>query len=271
MELTGDLLIGAPPEKVWQALNDPEVLAKCIPGCEEITKVSDTEMQARTKIKIGPVQARFSGRILLSDIQPGQGCTISFDGTGGAAGFAKGSSVVTLQPEADGTRLAYSSKATVGGKLGQIGSRLIDASARHMADQFFTALQEQLGGVPESAQAAVHEKPVEPGVNGEQAAPPVTPAAAPAIQSLPSTPLPASPPPLASTPEAQAPSAPVAPAIASSPPLPQAAPRPAVTPVAARPEPPPPQPTTEQIRILWFLLGAASTAFGFWIAHLLAR
>ena len=148
MELSGDLLIGAPRAKVWQALNDPGVLVHCIPGCEEVQRISPTETHTRVLLKMGPVRARFVGKILMTDILPDQGCTLNFEGSGGAAGFARGTSVVSLDGEGDQTRLRYSANASVGGKLGQIGGRMIDASAKQMADQFFSALQARLASVP---------------------------------------------------------------------------------------------------------------------------
>ena len=156
MELTGAMLMAAPREKVWQALNDPNVLVHCIPGCEEVQQLSPTETHTRVLLKMGPVRARFVGKIVMSDIRPAEGCTLAFQGSGGAAGFARGTSVVTLASEGDGTRLQYSATASVGGKLGQIGGRMIDASARQMAEQFFAALQAQLAGAPvaEAQQAA---------------------------------------------------------------------------------------------------------------------
>jgi carbon monoxide dehydrogenase subunit G len=148
MELTGAMLMAAPRERVWQALNDPNVLVQCIPGCEEVQQISPTETHTRVLLKMGPVRARFVGKILMSDIRPAEGCTLDFQGSGGGAGFARGTSVVTLASEGDGTRLQYSATASVGGKLGQIGGRMIDASAKQMAEQFFSALQAQLAGTP---------------------------------------------------------------------------------------------------------------------------
>jgi carbon monoxide dehydrogenase subunit G len=164
MELTGAMLIAAPREKVWDALNDPNVLVHCIPGCEEVQQISPTETHTRVLLKMGPVRARFVGKILMSEIRPAEGCTLNFQGSGAAAGFARGTSVVTLASEGDGTRLQYSATASVGGKLGQIGGRMIDASAKQMAEQFFSALQAQLAGVPaiEAAQAPALESPVAP-------------------------------------------------------------------------------------------------------------
>lgn len=150
MELTGQQHIGAKQTSVWDALNDPLILSRCVPGCEDIGKVSETEMQARVLLKIGPVRARFAGKIFLSEVQAPHSCTLSFEGTGGAAGFAKGRSRVTLAADAGGTRLNYTVEASIGGKLGQIGGRLIDSSAKKMADEFFTAFNAALtDGAPE--------------------------------------------------------------------------------------------------------------------------
>ena len=159
MELTGAMLMAAPRERVWQALNDPNVLVHCIPGCEEVQQISPTETHTRVLLKMGPVRARFVGKILMSDIRPAEGCTLAFQGSGGAAGFARGTSVVTLASEGEGTRLQYSATASVGGKLGQIGGRMIDASAKQMAEQFFSALQAQLAGTPLAAAAPAVEAP----------------------------------------------------------------------------------------------------------------
>ena len=144
MELQGSVTIAATPDRVWQALNDPDVLRKCIPGCEEVRQISPQEMHARVMLKLGPVRANFVGKVLLTDVRPLLGCTLNFEGSGGSAGFAKGSSVIALTPVAAGTQVAYTAQASVAGKLGQIGGRLMDASARHMADQFFTAFKNQV-------------------------------------------------------------------------------------------------------------------------------
>ena len=137
MDMSGDVRIPASQERVWAALNDPDTLRRAIPGCEELTKVSDTELEAVARAKIGPVSARFKGKVTLSDLQPPNGYTLSGEGSGGAAGFAKGQAEVRLRPDGDGTILRYTVKATVGGKLAQIGQRLIDGAAKKMADDFF--------------------------------------------------------------------------------------------------------------------------------------
>ena len=138
MEMTGERRIPAPRQLVWERLNDPATLKECIPGCETIEKVSDTEFTAKVVAKVGPVKASFSGKVTLSDLDPPSGYTITGEGTGGVAGFAKGGATVTLEEEGGETVLRYGAQGQVGGKLAQIGSRLIDATARKMADEFFT-------------------------------------------------------------------------------------------------------------------------------------
>ena len=138
MDMSGEYVISAPREAVWEALNDPEILKQCIPGCESVHKTSDTEFEAKVTAKVGPVRAKFSGKVFLSDINPPNGYTISGEGSGGAAGFAKGGAKVSLSDDPEGTKLSYSVDATVGGKLAQIGSRLIDSTAKKMANDFFS-------------------------------------------------------------------------------------------------------------------------------------
>lgn len=169
MELTGEQLIRAPRQKVWDALNDPDILSRCIPGCKEISKVSDTETHTRVMLKIGPVRATFAGKIFMSDIDAPSKCTLIFEGAGGAAGFANGRSAVALTEEGDGTRLSYSVDASVGGKLGQIGGRLIDSSAKKMADEFFAAFDGALAVAPPAATAAADV--ATPAIAGVQMAP----------------------------------------------------------------------------------------------------
>ena len=146
MELQGSVTLPALPEQVWQALNDPAVLRLCIPGCEEVRQIAPDEMHARVMLKLGPVRANFVGKVRLTDVRPLQGCTLNFEGSGGSAGFAKGSSVIALTAVPQGTRLDYTTQASVAGKLGQIGGRLMDASARQMADRFFAAFQAHISG-----------------------------------------------------------------------------------------------------------------------------
>ena len=136
--MTGEQLIPASQKDTWEALNDPEVLKACVPGCESITLVNPNEYQVLMTARVGPVSAKFRGRLSLFDIKPPQSYSLAFEGQGGAAGFAKGAAQVKLSPQgAEQTRLAYDVKANVGGKLAQIGSRLVDAAARKVADEFF--------------------------------------------------------------------------------------------------------------------------------------
>ena len=146
MELQGSVTLAASAEQVWQALNNPEVLRLCIPGCEEVRQISPEEMHARVVLKLGPVRASFVGKVRLTDVRPLQGCTLNFEGSGGSAGFAKGSSVIVLTTVPEGTRLEYNAQAAVAGKLGQVGGRLMDASVRQLADRFFAAFQAQIAG-----------------------------------------------------------------------------------------------------------------------------
>lgn len=146
MDMSGEYRIAAPRETVWKALNDPEILKNCIAGCDEMEKTSDTEFVAKVTAKVGPVRAKFNGAVKLSDIDPPNSYTISGEGTGGAAGFAKGGARVELVPDGDGTLLKYTVDATVGGKLAQIGSRLIDSTAKKYANDFFSCFAEQVGG-----------------------------------------------------------------------------------------------------------------------------
>lgn len=136
MDMNGEQLIPLPRQRVWEALNDPETLKACIPGCESIERVSDAEYKIAMTAAIGPVKAKFSGKLLLSDLNPPESYTIAFEGSGGAAGFGKGGAKVVLAPEGDSTRLVYTAHATVGGKLAQIGSRLIDGVAKKMTEDF---------------------------------------------------------------------------------------------------------------------------------------
>jgi uncharacterized protein len=149
MEMTGSERIEAPVEAVWQALNDPEILKASIPGCEALEKVSDTEMTATVALKVGPVKARFRGAVELTNLNPPHSYTISGEGKGGIAGFAKGGADVSLAADgADATVLTYSVHADVGGKIAQLGSRLIDSTARKLATQFFTNFGEKVTAQP---------------------------------------------------------------------------------------------------------------------------
>jgi carbon monoxide dehydrogenase subunit G len=137
MDLTGEYIIPAPRQKVWEALNDADVLRACIPGCESLEKLSDTEMTATVVTKIGPVKAKFTGEVRLENINAPVSYTIAGEGKGGIAGFAKGGADVALEEVPEGTRLSYAVKAQIGGKLAQLGSRLIDSTVKKLADQFF--------------------------------------------------------------------------------------------------------------------------------------
>ena len=158
MDMNGEYRIAATRERVWQALNDPDILKQCIPGCEEMVKDSDTEFSAKVTARFGPVNARFGGRVTLSDQDPPNSYTISGEGSGGAAGFAQGGANVTLSPDGEVTVLRYSVVATAGGKLAQIGSRLIDAGARKMADDFFAQFARIVGAAEAAPMAPIAEE-----------------------------------------------------------------------------------------------------------------
>lgn len=144
MNMSGEQRIAAPKQAVWAALNDPEILRLCIPGCQELRKTSETEMTATALIKVGPVTARFAGDVTLSDLDPPNGYRITGEGQGGVAGFAKGGAVVRLEDDGDATVLRYEVTAQVGGKLSQLGGRLIDSTAKMMSAAFFKRFAEEL-------------------------------------------------------------------------------------------------------------------------------
>ncbi|KAB1073488.1 SRPBCC family protein [Methylobacterium planeticum] len=155
MEITGAYRIAAPRAAVWAALNDPEVLARCIPGCKELTQASPEAMAAKVALKVGPVSATFAGTVRLEDIRPPEGYTLVGQGNGGMAGFAKGRAAVALREDGADTVLSYEAKAEIGGKIASLGGRLIQATARKLADQFFGAFAAELGApTPEAAAAA---------------------------------------------------------------------------------------------------------------------
>jgi len=137
MDFTGRYAIDAPPQKVWEGLNDAAILRVCIPGCEQLDKLSPTEFVATARLKIGPLSATFKGKVTLSELAPPNRCRLSGEGQGGVAGFAKGDAEVILTADGTGTVLTYSARASVGGKLAQIGQRLIDGAAKQIADDFF--------------------------------------------------------------------------------------------------------------------------------------
>ena len=159
MKMNGEFRVPTDRETVWRALNDPEVLKECLPGCKEIEKTSDTEMTATLALKVGPVKATFAGGVTLSDLDPPNGYTLSGQGQGGTAGFASGEAKVRLVEEGGETVVHYDVDAKVGGKLAQIGSRLIDSTAKKLAKQFFDSLAEKLGGGEEADEAAAPAEP----------------------------------------------------------------------------------------------------------------
>ena len=142
--IEGEERIAASVDKVWEALNDVEVLKECIPGCESLEKTSDNEMSAVVSLKIGPIKAKFNGAVELVNLTPPTAYTIQGEGKGGIAGFAKGGADVTLEADGDETILRYSAKADVGGKIAQLGSRLIDSTSRKLAAQFFSSFNEKV-------------------------------------------------------------------------------------------------------------------------------
>lgn len=145
MELQDEITIPAPRDVVYAALNDPEVLKDCIPGCEELIKHSDTELEAKVVLKIGPVKARFGGKVTLNPENPPERFSLSGEGSGGAAGFARGGAEVVLEERGAETLLKYTAKAEIGGKLAQLGSRLVQSTAKKLAAKFFTAFAERVG------------------------------------------------------------------------------------------------------------------------------
>lgn len=154
MRFTGEYIINAAPEVVWKALNDPDVLRQAIPGCQSLEKISDTELKATVGTRIGPMQTNFSGNVTLSDFDPPHGYTISGTGNGGVAGNAKGEAKVRLEPDPAGTKLTYEAEAVVTGKLAALGSRLIDATSKMMAGQFFGKFQEIVGQQAQAGETA---------------------------------------------------------------------------------------------------------------------
>ncbi|MFQ5784446.1 MAG: carbon monoxide dehydrogenase subunit G [Alphaproteobacteria bacterium] len=160
MKITGEFEIPASRERVWRALNDPTILAQSIPGCEEIEKVSDTEFRARVVVKVGPVKAAFRGKVTLSDLDPPNGYRIAGEGQGGVAGFARGEARVRLTGSNTATLLSYEAEATVGGKLAQVGQRLLGSTARKLAADFFGTFSALVSAAPE--EPAPEEQPVTP-------------------------------------------------------------------------------------------------------------
>ena len=165
MEMTGEQLIPASQQDTWQALNDPDFLKQCVPGCESIDRVSDTEFLVNMTARVGPVSAKFKGKMQLSDLKPPHSYALAFEGQGGPVGFAKGGAQVRLSSEGDQTRLAYDVKASVGGKLAQIGSRLVDAAAKKVADDFFRNFNQKVASLqldPDATVIGQHRPEPEP-------------------------------------------------------------------------------------------------------------
>lgn len=162
MDMSGERRIAASRKTVWAALNDAGTLKRCIPGCEMLERQSPTDMTARVKLQIGPVKATFNGKVKLSDLDPPNGYKISGEGSGGVAGYAKGGAHVRLTDDGTGTLMRYDVKADVGGKLAQLGGRLIDSTAKKVADEFFDKLTTIVGGAPAvrapGASAGAHAK-----------------------------------------------------------------------------------------------------------------
>ena len=186
MDMSGEYRIQAPRVRVWEALNDAEMLRRCIPGAERVTKTSDTEFTAEATVKVGPVKAKFGGKVTLSDIDPPNGYTITGEGQGGAAGFGKGGAKVSLTEDGGATVLHYTAEAQVGGKLAQIGSRLIQGTAKKLADDFFAAFAAAVEGdtaaadsAPGSAEAAAGEAGAEAAILEAESNPEISPAVAP--------------------------------------------------------------------------------------------
>jgi hypothetical protein len=172
--MTGEQLIAAPQQATWEALNDPDVLKACVPGCESITLVNPNEYQVLMTAKVGPVSAKFRGRLSLSDIKPPHSYSLAFEGQGGPAGFAKGGAQVRLFPEKDQTRLVYEAKANVGGKLAQIGSRLVDAAAKKVADEFFNNFNKRMSSAEDTTVVIAPEPAHGPGGADKSAAAPAS-------------------------------------------------------------------------------------------------
>ena len=168
MEMHGSRHLAVTQQQAWDALNDPEVLKTCIPGCDKVEATGDNQYAIGMAVKIGPVSARFNGKILLSDVRPPSSYTIGFEGQGGPAGFGKGSAKVNLAPAAEGTDLTYTAQAQVGGKIAQVGQRLVDGVAKSMAEDFFKRFDEEMQRrypAPAVAPAAAEPVAVAAGTN----------------------------------------------------------------------------------------------------------
>ncbi len=171
MNLQGERTIPATPETTWAALNDPDTLKACITGCESLERVGDDEYLATIAMRVGPVNARFKGRLKLQNVVAPSSYTIAFDGQGGAAGFGKGSADVHLSPDSGGTRLAYAAKAQIGGKLAQVGSRLIDGAAAKITDDFFKAFESRVSAAGRAVEETIVGEAGAPMTVGREEAP----------------------------------------------------------------------------------------------------
>lgn len=168
MEMSGEQLIPATQKQTWDALNDPEILKACVPGCESIEKTGENEYEVRMTARIGPVSAKFKGKLALSDLDPPNSYSIAFEGQGGVAGFGKGGAKVQLAPEGHNTKLLYQVKANVGGKLAQIGSRLVDAAAKKLSMEFFNAFNAKVATLyPAHGTGGGHDDDPHGGDHGE--------------------------------------------------------------------------------------------------------
>lgn len=157
MQITGSNIIAAPGDVVWSALNDPDVLRRCLPGCESVERTGPEDFRIVMTASVGPLKAKFNGKLRMTDATPPTGCVLHFEGQGGPMGFGKGTSTVSLRPVPEGTELTYTAEAQVGGKIAQVGSRLIDSVARKMSDDFFKAFRNQVAppaAAPQPATAA---------------------------------------------------------------------------------------------------------------------
>lgn len=174
MDFTGRYLIPASPETVWEAIQNPDVLKSCIPGCESLDKTSENTFEAKATLKIGPVKATFKGKVTLDEMDPPRRCILRGEGQGGVAGFAKGEAEVLLTPEDGQTVLTYTAKASIGGKLAQIGQRLIDGAAKQIADDFFTRFTAAVSPPPvlEADDEAISAPGIAPPPPPPQAKPP---------------------------------------------------------------------------------------------------
>ena len=179
MEILGQQLISAPRQTVWDALNDPLILKECLPGCESVEQLSPEEFRVVIKTAIGPLKARFQGSLKISEAKVPESCVMHFEGQGGAIGFGKGTASVTLKEAADGTDLSYEAKAQIGGKLAQVGSRLIDSVAKKMADDFFKAFHIAVGPKSTEQMTVTADVPKEAPTSG------VIPSAATRLESSP--------------------------------------------------------------------------------------